>query len=458
MSFVRKIKKGGAIYLAKVESYREEGKVKQRVLEYIGKEVGGEPVVKVDFHKVDVASVKRYLDIEILHRLACELGLPEMLGKYHKPLLAMVYAHLLQKKGIYKLPEWFEHTTIYDVLQCKPFTTKELYESLTQLDGIEFEKIERQTISFWRSLAPGDNNTVVLDVTDTYFAGSTAESKPRRGKDGNISRLLQIGLVVSFVHGFPLLHKTYEGNIHNVKVFQDLLKEIADNGLKGIVLDRGFFSKDNIKDMVQLGMNMIVGVKQTGALQKQYLDQIVRDEIYDKDHQVVLKETTVYIKSFDYLEGKLVVIYNPALEVLKRDKILAEQKEGDGPADIKYAGYSLVFHNTGHADMEVIKKYFDKDIVERAFKTLKGPLSLRPIRVWLRAHVEAHVKLCFLAMSILSLLDFRSRKLKINGIEALRQLQHAYKVKLKHAETKKEWEKVVTLTKAQQDLLKALKM
>jgi transposase len=458
MSFIRKIKKGGAVYLARVESYREGGKVKQRVLEYIGKEVGGEPVVKVDIQKVDVASVKRYLDIEVLHRLACELGLPEMLGKRHKPLLAMVYAHLLQKKGINKLPEWFEHTTMYNVLQCKPFTTKGLYESLTGLDGIEFEMIERQIISFWRSLAPGDNNTVVLDVTDTYFAGSTAESKPRRGKDGNISRLLQIGLVVSFVHGFPLLHKTYEGNIHNVKVFQDLLKEIADNGLKGIVLDRGFFSKDNIKDMVELGMNMIVGVKQTGALQKQYLDKIVRDEIYDKDHQVVLKETTVYTKSFDYLEGKLIVIYNPALEVLKRDKILAEQKEGDGPADIKYAGYSLVFHNTGHADMEVIKKYFDKDIVERAFKTLKGPLSLRPIRVWLRTHVQAHVKLCFLAMSILSLLDFRSRKLKINGIEALRQLQHAYKVKLKHAETKKEWEKVVTLTKAQQDLLKALKM
>lgn len=458
MSFIRKIKKGGAVYPARVESYREDGKVKQRVLEYIGKEVGGEPVVKVDIHKVEVSSVKRYLDIEILHRLACELGLPKILGAHHKPLLAMVYAHLLHKKGINKLPEWFEHTTIYDVLQCKPFTTKELYGSLTRLDGIDFETIERQTISFWRSLAPGDDNTVVLDVTDTYFAGSTAESKPRRGKDGNISKLLQIGLVVSFVHGFPLLHKTYEGNVHNAKVFQDMLKEIADNGLKGIVMDRGFFSKDNIKDLVQLGMDMIVGVKQTGALQKQYLDQIVRDEIYDRDHQVVLKETIVYIKSFDYLGGKLIVIYNPALEVLKRDKTLAEQKKGDRPADIKYAGYSLVFHNTTHGDIEVIKKYFDKDIVERAFKTLKGPLSLRPIRVWLRSHVEAHVKLCFLAMSILSLLNFYSGKLKIQGIEALKILQHVYKVNLKHAQTNKEWEKVVTLSKAQQDLLKALKM
>lgn len=41
MAFIRKIKKGNAVYLAKVETYREEGKVKQRVLEYVGKEEGG---------------------------------------------------------------------------------------------------------------------------------------------------------------------------------------------------------------------------------------------------------------------------------------------------------------------------------------------------------------------------------------------------------------------------------
>ena len=41
MAFIRRIKKGDAVYLAKVESYREDGKVKQRVLEYVGKEENG---------------------------------------------------------------------------------------------------------------------------------------------------------------------------------------------------------------------------------------------------------------------------------------------------------------------------------------------------------------------------------------------------------------------------------
>jgi len=454
MSFIRKINKGDSTYLAKVESYREDGKVRQRHLEYIGKEENGKPVVKVDINKVNVSSVKRYMDIEILHRLSLELGLPKLLGNYHKPLLAMIYAHLLQKNSIRQLPEWIEHTTICDSLQCETISTKDLYESLTNLENIEFETIEKSLISFWRKLEPGDSNTVVLDVTDTYFSGSTTECKPRRGKDGNISKLLQIGLVVSFKNGFPLLHRTYDGNVNNVKIFEDLLKEISDNGLRGIILDRGFFSKINIKDLKQLGMQVIVGVKQTVALQKQFLNTIDRSEIYVKKHQVVLKETIVYTKSFRYLGGKLIAIYNPALEVLKRDKILSGDEKGK---NIRYVGYSLVYHNTEYTEAEVIKKYFEKDVVERAFKKMKGPLSLRPIRVWLRRHVVAHVKVCYLSMTILSLLEYKSSKIKISGIDALKKMQYIYKVKLRHSDTKKEWDKVVTMGKTQEDLLKILK-
>lgn len=454
MAFIRKIKKGNSTYLAKVESYREAGTVRQRVLEYIGKEVNGKPVVKVDIQKVNVSSVKRYLDIEILHQLSTELGLPAMLGINFKPILALIYAHLLQKNSIRRLPEWFEQTTIYETLSCNPFSTKDLYESLSHLENIEFEIIEKQLIGFWKKLAPGDHNSVVLDVTDTYFSGSTTECKPRRGKDGNVSKLLQIGLIVSFKNGFPLLHKTYEGNVSNVKIFQDMLKSIADNGLRGIILDRGFFSKENIISLKKLGMHVIVGVKQTSVIQRKYLDKIRRDKIYNKKNQVILKETIVYISSFRYLGGQLIIIYNPALEVLKRDKILSGEEEG---RDIKYVGYSLVYHSTKYDDNEVVKKYFEKDVVERAFKTLKGPLSLRPIRVWLRRHVEAHVKLCYLAMAILSLLDFRSKKIKLTGTEALKKMQQIYKVNLKHAVTKREWVKVVTLEKSQKELLKVLK-
>ncbi|MEM4083949.1 MAG: hypothetical protein QW752_02750 [Thermoplasmata archaeon] len=40
-----------------------------------------------------------------------------------------------------------------------------------------------------------------------------------------------------------------------------------------------------------------------------------------------------------------------------------------------------------------MKKYYDKDSVERAFKQMKGVLDLRPVRVWLKSHIEGHVKI-----------------------------------------------------------------
>ncbi len=50
MAFIRKIKKGDSIYLANVESSREYGKVKQRMIEYIGKHEIGVAIQKVDIN------------------------------------------------------------------------------------------------------------------------------------------------------------------------------------------------------------------------------------------------------------------------------------------------------------------------------------------------------------------------------------------------------------------------
>ena len=45
----------------------------------------------------------------------------------------------------------------------------------------------------------------------------------------------------------------------------------------------------------------------------------------------------------------------------------------------------------------MLSLYFDKDIVEKAFHSLKGITQVRPIRHWLAEHVRAHVFLCYLA-------------------------------------------------------------
>ena len=58
MSFIRKIKMGNSIYLAEVENQRIGGKVVQRHLRYVGKEVDDKPLLTGSVERSSVALVK----------------------------------------------------------------------------------------------------------------------------------------------------------------------------------------------------------------------------------------------------------------------------------------------------------------------------------------------------------------------------------------------------------------
>ena len=105
-----------------------------------------------------------------------------------------------------------------------------------------------------------------------------------------------------------------------------------------------------------------------------------------------------------------------------------------------------------------LRKYYDKDIIERAFKQLKGVLNLRPIRVWLTNHIEGHLKICYFAYAILSLMNYRLRKLNISAIEALDSLKQGYRVCLNDEESNFEWSLYVPLEPKQKRILKKLKV
>ena len=201
-------------------------------------------------------------------------------------------------------------------------------------------------------------------------------------------------------------------------------------------------------------MQMIVGVKQSVGIRRNILSTINRDSIYTQKCQVALKDTFVYVQEVDFLFVKLAVIYNPKYEALKRDKILAS---GSSDAEAKYVGYSLIFHNTGLSAGGAVKKYFDKDIVERSFRTMKGDVQLHPIRLWMSQRVKAHIKICYLSLCMLSYMQYKCRKLRLSASAILKELQTVYKVKLKHKTTKQEFEKIVTISNTQKDILKLLK-
>lgn len=229
LAFIRKIKTKSGTYLAEVESYRDNGKVKQRVLRYIGKDVDGKVVRHIPSNQIGVTEVRRHADIAVLHHLAEELELIDVLGPRAAEILLFVYTQILERKSIRKLEEWLSPTDLLKILKIDAIGTKDLYYVLKLVDQIDFNALQQNLNSKWEALE-SNTEAVVLDITDTYFNGSRIDWKSRRGKDGVHVKLIQVALGVSFQYGLPLSHRIYEGNISNKHILQDMLTELIKLG------------------------------------------------------------------------------------------------------------------------------------------------------------------------------------------------------------------------------------
>lgn len=451
MAFIRKIKTKSGTYLAEVESVRENGKVKQRVIRYVGKEVKGQVVRNIPSNQIGVSEVRRHADIVALNHMAEELELRSVLGPKASEILLFVYAQILDRKSIHKIQDWLSQTDLLKILKIEDVGTKELYYVLKLIDEIDFEAVQSHLNIKWEALEQ-KTEAVVLDITDTYFNGTHVDWKSRRGKDGVYGKLLQVALGVSFKYGFPLSHRIYEGNISNKRVLQDMLTELVKMGYSSIVLDRGMYSAENIKRLNEAKFSSIVGVPKTPEIKRTFLKNIEREKIFTKENQVVLKNTKVYATSIDFLSGTLVAVFNPEAEVAQREEFLEKKK---GILQEQFFGYSLIYHNTKHTIDQVVHRYFEKDVVERSFRQLKGPLSLRPIRVWLAEHVSAHIKICYLAYALLAFFGFKLKKLNLSAPDAIDKLKSAYSVTLVDKKSSFSWSQTVTLSKIQDKIIAA---
>jgi transposase len=444
MSFIRKIKKGPHVYLAEVENHRVQGKVVQKVLRYVGKEIDGHIERRVVTTDVEVEAVRQCADVLAVHRVADRLGLRDMFDEHGPYILSFVYSHLLERPSIRKLEEWFGGTEIPELLGLQEISTGRLYETLGHLSRWEFGRVEEKILDQLRGYET-KNHSAIIDVTDTYFEGRSMTERSRRGKDGKVRKLLQIGLGVTQGHGFPILMRTYPGTTSNIMIFKDLYNRLLERGYKAVIIDRGMSCEDNIRRILEAKMKIIAGLRKDDGLRRRFLTRINREALYRREHRVALQSAGVYVQAFPYLDGELIVVYNPSLEVVRRELAYGTDKARE--KDFRDEGYSLLYHNTVQTAEAVTRQYFEKEIVDRAFKKLKGVLSLRPIRVWQKEHIEGHVRVCYLAYAILSSLEYHLRKSEYSAVEFLEKLRKGYRVHLKDRKSGHRWKTDVLLEK-----------
>jgi transposase len=98
-------------------------------------------------------------------------------------------------------------------------------------------------------------------------------------------------------------------------------------------------------------------------------------------------------------------------EVLDSKKLLAMIDDGKlGEFKELMGYYQIVSSELDMPDLEIIDKYHGLTRIEDQFREMKGTLETRPVWVNTKEHIQAHLLICFMALTMMRILQYRSKQ------------------------------------------------
>ena len=291
-------------YLRVVESYRENGKVKQRIIADLGRRdllaamlpklkriLEGTPTIEGEHaDDIKVLDTLGWGPLVVARQLFEQLGLWQLfdrvLGRTGPVVWAdrafvLIASRLIHPCSEHGLAGWLE-TEFFCDRQGRRFLPRwrqrgrvrvedgqleGWYRTLDKLlaakQDIEIALYERLRDLF--SLQP---ELVLYDITSSYFEGSGPAGLARHGysRDGK-PRNTQVIVGVVMVGGWPIVHHVWEGNRLDHTTVAEVVKELRDRfefRREVFVGDRGMMTKENLKHLRRQRHGYLVGVKRRG--------------------------------------------------------------------------------------------------------------------------------------------------------------------------------------------------
>jgi len=289
-------------YVRVVEAYRDNGKVKQRVIADLGRKdfllpllpqlqrvlLGAPSVPGQDPNAIDVVDASTWGPVLVVRALVEQLGLWEIFDRLLPPaktgvsyadrVFVLLANRLVRPGSEHGLARWLETDFVCDRqgrrfvphwqqrgrVQVHARQLDAWYRTLDRLvkvkDAIEVALFERLRDLF--SLEP---DLVLFDITSTYFEGSGPKDFARHGysRDGKSPNVqVVVGLVM--VGGWPIAHYVWQGNRLDVTTVQEVVGDLTKRFSFARIIfvgDRGMVSADNIEALTRDGHGYLVGLK-----------------------------------------------------------------------------------------------------------------------------------------------------------------------------------------------------
>ena len=100
-------------------------------------------------------------------------------------------------------------------------------------------------------------------------------------------------------------------------------------------------------------------------------------------------------------------------EVIDSNKLKAIIDEEKINAFVDYFGYyKLITSELDMNDSDVIDTYHGLSQIEDQFRIMKSTLNTRPINVWTKEHIQAHLLICMIALIIIRIIQYKIKNSK----------------------------------------------
>jgi len=436
----------GQAYYHLVESYRDQGKVRQRILLSLGK-VGEDRlddlISAISRHKdvltaLDAAKSLEIEDTYILGPLLILQHIFARFGDFERIVFTMIVCRFLKPGSKLKIFEHWQDKLYPEILSGKD-ELHHLYRTLDLLSQHQ-EQIEQGLYWHDRDLLNTSVDVVLYDLTTLRFE-STREDLGELCRFGYSKEMrsdctqVVLGLLVN-TDGIPLGFEVYPGNTFEGATLVDIVKRMREKFKIRrfiFVADRGLFSAKNLEHIRAHCGNeekgeFIVGMK-LGVIKQRHdefydrsrftkmndelecyetthngdrciitwskrraeRDRETREDILSKIRKKLTKKSTPknFVSNTNY--RKYVTGLKKGEPKLD-EAVIARESRKDG-----FFGLITNVPVDRMSSVDVIMAYKHLWIVEDTFGEIKGTLKARPVHHWTDQRIKGHLTLCFLA-------------------------------------------------------------
>ena len=368
MSYEVEQTRNGKTYIYKVESYWDKEKKQARQKRtYIGRKDAVTGEIKRKKSKIPVGSYS-IGSLHFLKEICKQSNLFKVIKKVfpedYEQILHICFFKIIKKEPYYFYQSWCEESYILRDTFLNPSGVSKLLARIGQdeknIHNFFYEWIKENKTS----------GTVMFDITSISSYGTKNEFLERGyNRDKEDLDQINLGLLTKTSNnkeniGLPVAYNIYPGSITDVvtlKNITDLINRYKLN-LDFLVMDKGFYSQENIKDLSKKGLKYIVPMSFSTKLSKEILVDLNEEILLARSSFIFSKSVYFYAKK-EVLIGKTKCFAHVYLDKQRRASQESRLIKKISELEDKFSKKQFSTENEAKTYLEETlksrKKYFD---------------------------------------------------------------------------------------------------